>query len=207
MAEPSVTPPDAPAYHDAVAIVRALRAAGHEVYLAGGCVRDMVLALAPKDYDVATSADPATVQALFPATRPVGAAFGVVLVMRRGVAFEVATFRADGAYHDGRRPSTVDFGATARGDVERRDFTLNALLYDPESGAVLDHVGGRADIAARVIRAVGEPERRFAEDRLRMLRAVRFACRFGFEIQPDTLPAVRAHADAVHGVSAERIRE
>ncbi len=194
-------------YADAVEIVRALRRAGHEAYLAGGCVRDRLLGRQPSDYDVATSAPPDAVRRLFPRTAAVGEAFGVVLVIVGGVPFEVATFRVDGPYRDGRRPESVTFTPSAKGDVERRDFTLNALLWDPERGEVVDHVGGREDIARKLVRAVGDPRARFAEDRLRMLRAVRFACRFGFEIEAATLAAVRERAPEIGMVSAERIRD
>ncbi len=196
-----------PKYLDAVEIVRALRRAGHEAYLAGGCVRDRLLGREPSDYDVATSAPPDAVRRLFPRTAAVGEAFGVVLVIVRSAPFEVATFRVDGPYKDGRRPESVTFTPSARGDVERRDFTLNALLWDPERSEVVDHVGGRADIERKVVRAVGDPRARFAEDRLRMLRAVRFACRFGFTIEPATLAAVRERAPEIGMVSAERIRD
>ncbi len=185
-------------------IVRRLRAAGHEAYLAGGCVRDALLGRAPLDYDVATGAPPEAVRGLFARTVPVGAQFGVILVIESGVSFEVATFRSDDAYVDGRRPTRVHFGS-AREDALRRDFTINALLMDPFSGAVLDFVGGEADLRAGTIRAIGDPGVRIAEDRLRMLRAVRFAARFGFTIEPATHDAIMAAAPTLSDIAAERI--
>ncbi|GMV38924.1 MAG: poly(A) polymerase [Myxococcales bacterium] len=193
--------------HDkAAAVARRLSQAGHEAYFAGGCVRDMLLGVAPKDYDIATSATAEQVRATFSRTVPIGAAFGVMQVHYAGAAFEVATFRTEHGYSDGRRPDRVEH-ATAREDVLRRDFTINGLLYDPERGAVIDWVGGQEDLAARVIRAVGRPEERFAEDRLRMLRAVRFAARLGFDIEAGTAEAITRLAPEVRSVSAERIRE
>ena len=203
----------------AEAIVERLRAEGYDAYFAGGCVRDMLLNREPQDFDVATNAHPDVVLSLFPRTFGVGAHFGVVLVANEvdgeEIVTEVATFRSDGAYSDGRRPDAVRFSDSAEEDVLRRDFTINGMLLDPqmfaETGdlnqATLDFVGGRADLAAGVIRAIGDPHKRFAEDRLRMLRAVRFAARFEFEIEPQTEAAIRAHADAISQVSCERIRE
>jgi tRNA nucleotidyltransferase/poly(A) polymerase len=188
----------------AVAIVQRLREAGHQAYLAGGCVRDQLLGREPADFDVATSAPPEAVQALFPRTVPVGVQFGVVLVVSGGDPFEVATFRSDAAYVDGRRPSAVHYG-TAAADALRRDFTVNALLLDPLSGEVIDHVGGRADLRAGVIRAIGDAGARIAEDRLRMLRAVRFAARLGFRIDPGTAAAIAAAAPSLPDIAAERI--
>ena len=188
----------------ATELVRRLRAAGHEAYLAGGCVRDRLLGREPLDYDIATSAPPETVQALFPRTVPVGAQFGVVLVIADGMPVEVATFRSDAAYVDGRRPSAVHFGS-AREDARRRDFTINALFLDPLTGEVVDFVGGQADLRAGIIRAIGDPRARIAEDRLRMLRAVRLAARLGFTIEPATLEAIRAAASTVTDMAAERI--
>lgn len=187
-------------------IVATLRAAGHEAYFAGGCVRDLLLGTEPKDVDIATSARPDEVQALFPRTVAVGAQFGVIVVLSGGGEFEVATFRADGEYLDGRRPESVTF-ADAAGDARRRDFTVNGLFYDPVAGRVLDFVGGQADLEAGVLRAIGAPEERFAEDKLRLLRGVRFAARLGFEIDPATWEALRAGAAGIHAVSAERIRD
>jgi len=185
-------------------IVRRLRAAGHEAYLAGGCVRDRLLGRAPLDWDVATSARPEAVRALFPRTVPVGVQFGVILVVEDDARFEVATFRSDAAYVDGRRPSAVHFGS-ARDDAGRRDFTVNALFEDPLSGEVHDFVGGVADLHAGVIRAIGDAGARIAEDRLRMLRAVRFAARLGFRIDPATHAAIVAAAPTLGDIAAERI--
>jgi len=202
-------------YEAAAAIVRRLRKAGHSAFFAGGCVRDLLLGVVPKDYDVATSARPDQVISLFPKTFSVGAHFGVVLVVEGDVATEVATFRSDGAYSDGRRPDAVRFSMDVRTDVLRRDFTINGMLLDPErfstsqdvSGAVLDYVGGREDLAAGVVRAIGDPGLRFQEDKLRMLRAVRFAARFGFEIERETFAAIRGHAVDISAVSNERVRD
>jgi poly(A) polymerase len=188
----------------AIDIVRRLRAAGHEAYLAGGCVRDQLLGREPLDFDVATSAPPETVRSLFRRTVGVGAQFGVILVVEAGGAFEVATFRSDDAYVDGRRPSRVHFGS-AREDALRRDFTINALFLDPLTGQIVDYVGGEADLRARILRAIGDPAARIAEDRLRMLRAVRFAARLGFTIEPATRAAVTAAAPTITDISAERI--
>ena len=185
-------------------IVRRLRAAGHEAYLAGGCVRDRLLGREPQDYDVATSAPPEAVQGLFPRTVPVGVQFGVILVVDRGGRFEVATFRSDDAYVDGRRPRAVHFGS-AREDACRRDFTINALFEDPLSGEIHDFVGGVADLRAGVIRAIGDAAARIAEDRLRMLRAVRFAARLGFRIDGETRKAIVAAAPTLPDIAAERI--
>jgi len=185
-------------------VVRRLRKAGHEALFAGGCVRDRLLGRLPLDYDVATSAPPEAVRALFPRTVAVGAQFGVIIVLERGARIEVATFRSDDAYVDGRRPSAVHFGS-AREDAERRDFTINALYEDPETGEVHDWVGGQADLAAGVVRTVGDAGARIAEDRLRMLRAVRFAARLGFRIHPETMVAIRAAAPTVVDMAAERI--
>ena len=185
-------------------IVRRLRAAGHEAYLAGGCVRDRLLGRAPLDWDVATSARPEAVRALFPRTVPVGVQFGVILVVEDGACFEVATFRSDDAYLDGRRPSAVHFGS-ARDDAGRRDFTINALIEDPLTGEVHDFVGGVADLRAGVIRAIGDANARIAEDRLRMLRAVRFAARLGFRIDSATHTAIVTAAPTLGDIAAERI--
>ncbi|MFN7920181.1 MAG: CCA tRNA nucleotidyltransferase [Bryobacteraceae bacterium] len=183
-------------------MIRALRLRGHSAYLVGGCVRDLLLGVEPKDFDVATSARPDEILALFPHGDRVGAHFGVILV--DGV--EVATFRSDFDYRDGRRPERVSFETDPRQDALRRDFTVNAMMLDPESGQVLDFVGGRDDLARRVVRAVGDPETRFAEDHLRMLRGVRFAARLGFAMDADTGKAIRLHAASIHSISPERIR-
>ncbi len=192
---------------DATAVVRRLRDAGHVAYLAGGCVRDLLLCREPKDYDVATDARPDRVRSLFHNTQAVGAAFGVILVRLGRSVVEVATFRTDGTYTDGRRPDTVTF-ATAEADAQRRDFTINGLFMDPLDGdRVIDHVGGRADLDAKLIRAIGNPDERFAEDHLRLLRAVRFAARLGFEIEPATAVAVRRHSSELPRVSPERVAD
>jgi poly(A) polymerase len=183
-----------------------LRERGHQAYFAGGCVRDLLRGQVPKDIDIATEARPEVVQKLFPRTYAVGAHFGVIVVLENGLQFEVATFRSDGAYLDGRRPVEVHF-ATAEEDAARRDFTINGMFFDPEKDEVIDFVGGRADLEKRVIRAIGDPAHRFAEDRLRMLRALRFATVLEFEIEPATWDAVVAHAASIGEISAERIRE
>jgi len=188
----------------ATGIVKRLRDAGHQAYFAGGCVRDQLLGREPLDFDVATSAPPEAVQALFRRTVPVGAQFGVILVVEDGVPFEVATFRSDDAYVDGRRPTGVHFGS-ARADAERRDFTINGLFLDPLGGEVVDFVGGLADLRAGIIRAIGDARARIAEDRLRMLRAVRFAARLRFTIEPVTRAAIAAAAPTITDIAAERI--
>jgi putative nucleotidyltransferase with HDIG domain len=188
-------------------IIAILRAAGYQAYLVGGCVRDLLLGVPPKDFDIATSARPEHVLALFPRANLVGAHFGVVIVQEGGAHVEVATFRRDAAYEDGRRPTSVQFESTPEHDVERRDFTINALMLDPETGEILDLVGGRADLEAGMVRAIGDPALRFQEDRLRLLRAVRFAARLGFAIEPATWNAMRALAGAIRDVSAERVRD
>jgi poly(A) polymerase len=187
-------------------IVRKLRAAGHVAYYAGGCVRDLLSEQAPKDIDIATDARPDAVQKMFPRTYAVGAHFGVIVVLENDFQFEVATFRSDGAYIDGRHPVEVHF-ATAKEDAARRDFTINGMFFDPEKEEVIDFVGGREDLKSRLIRAIGDPAQRFAEDRLRMLRAVRFATVLGFEIDPATWNAIVASAVSITQISAERIRE
>ncbi len=235
-------------FEEALRIVRTLRAAGFEAYLAGGCVRDLLMGREPKDYDVATSATPDVVLELFPRTFAVGAHFGVVLVaacggadgadapgqgeagtelqVSRRAVIEVATFRSDLAYSDGRHPDAVRYTQSAEDDVRRRDFTINGLLLDPLRplrgggplderiadanalrAAVIDHVGGLADLDAGLVRAIGRPELRFEEDRLRMLRGVRFAARFGFELEAETKRAIRSLASRIHAVSRERVRD
>ena len=224
-----------PQFEAALDIIRSLRAAGYGAYLAGGCVRDLLLGRTPQDYDVATSATPDVVLGMFPRTFAVGAHFGVVLVaseigseckggsVEERCVTEVATFRNDGVYSDGRHPDEVRYTKTAAEDVQRRDFTINGLLLDPLPGggsldavlaqpgnlrsAVLDFVGGLDDLDGCVMRAIGRPEKRFEEDQLRLLRSVRFAARFGFEIEPATFGAMRKLAARIHGVSRERIRE
>jgi len=191
----------------ATEIVRRLRAEGFQAYLVGGCVRDLVMGREPKDYDVSTDATPDQVVKLFPDSLTVGAQFGVVIVPRAEGNVEVATFRSDGRYADGRHPSEVRYAKTPREDVRRRDFTINGLLLDPLENQVLDYVGGQGDIRARRIRAIGNPIERFHEDRLRMLRAVRFAARFGFSLDAAALEAIRKLAPLIHDVSAERVRD
>jgi tRNA nucleotidyltransferase/poly(A) polymerase len=187
-------------------LVQRLHDAGHVAFYAGGCVRDRLLGKEPKDYDIATDARPEKVQRLFPKTFAVGAHFGVIVVITEGQQFEVATFRSDGAYVDGRRPTSVTF-SSAQTDAERRDFTVNGLFYDPLAEKLIDYVDGQADLQSRVLRAIGDPASRFREDKLRLLRAVRFAAVLGFEIDPATWAAVCAHARDINEVSAERIRE
>jgi poly(A) polymerase len=213
-----------PAQIAAERIVVRLRAKGYEAYFAGGCVRDLLLGVPPKDFDVATSAHPDVVLAMFPKTFAVGAHFGVVLVSEevpesdghlREIVTEVATFRSDGAYLDGRHPAEVHFSSSAREDVLRRDFTINGMMFDPVlesqtcslTSAVLDYVGGRNDLREGIIRAIGEPHRRFEEDKLRMLRAVRFAARFEYAIEPETESAIRQLAPGIAQVSRERVRD
>jgi poly(A) polymerase len=198
-------PPEPAARAAARSVVDELRRHGHEAWFVGGCVRDELLGRTPPDYDVATSAIPETVQAIFPHTVPVGAQFGVVIVVAGGIPIEVATFRSDEAYVDGRRPTGVRF-TTAREDAERRDFTMNGLFMDPVTGEIQDYVGGRADIEARRIRAIGDPRARFREDKLRLLRAVRFATTVPADIDPETWSAVCELAPAITEVSWERIR-
>jgi poly(A) polymerase len=191
---------------DAVEVVRVLRGAGHVALLAGGCVRDQLLGIEPKDFDVATDAHPQRVRQLFQRTQAVGQAFGVILVHVNRSVIEVATFRTDGNYTDGRRPDSVAF-ATAREDACRRDFTINGLFFDPIDHQVIDFVEGQADLRAGRIRAIGEPARRFAEDYLRLLRAARFAARFDFQIDADTRAAILAHAGRLARISPERIAD
>src|SRR5437868_11550580 len=183
-----------------------LRDAGHIAYFAGGCVRDMVRGLAPKDYDIATDARPEVVQRIFPRTYAVGAHFGVIIVLENDFQFEVATFRSDEAYIDGRHPTAVHFSSPEE-DARRRDFTINGMFYDPVAEEVIDLVGGRADIDAKLVRAIGDPAQRFAEDRLRMLRAVRFATVLDYEIDKQTWDALVANASSINQISAERIRD
>ena len=218
---------DNPAYVAALSIASRLHELGHAAYFAGGCVRDILLGLEPKDFDVATSATPDLVQAAFLRTESVGAHFGVILVINevagQRIATEVATFRSDGAYSDGRRPDSVRFSNDARHDVLRRDFTITGMLLDPvsfEHGdpltvehpgqmacCVLDLVGGRGDLERGIVRAIGEPRTRFNEDKLRMLRAIRFAARLNFTIERRTMAAMQAQAATIHQVSAECVRD
>ncbi len=192
------------AWDAALEIIRRLRTGGHVALLAGGCVRDRLLGVTPKDFDVVTDAIPDRVLEIFPRARKVGAKFGVVLVRRYGHDVEVATFRADGPYSDGRHPDSVRFGSDAE-DAKRRDFTINGLFLDPVNDRVLDYVSGRADINAGIVRTIGNPDQRFEEDHLRMLRAVRFAARLGFTIDPQTAESIRRHAHQLSTISAERV--
>ncbi|MBZ5578821.1 MAG: CCA tRNA nucleotidyltransferase [Acidobacteriia bacterium] len=188
-------------------IVAALRNSGHKAYLVGGCVRDVLLSRQPKDFDIATDAPPERILALFPGSGCVGAHFGVVLVRNGSDQVEVATFRSDRDYADGRRPTSVHFETDPREDALRRDFTINGLMMDPETGEVLDFVGGRADLERRLVRAIGDPEARFREDHLRLLRAIRFAARLNFAIDPATFDAIRRQHALIRTVSAERVRD
>ena len=188
-------------------ICERLRSGGYQALLVGGCVRDILLGREPADYDVATDATPDQVMAIFPDSVGVGAQFGVVAVQRDGLKVEVATFRSDAGYSDGRHPDAVVFARGPKEDVERRDFTINGLLMRHDTGEVLDFVGGQEDVRAGVIQAIGEPDRRFREDKLRLLRAVRFAARFGFNIEKATFDAIRQHAREITQVSAERVRD
>jgi poly(A) polymerase len=198
-------------------ICRKLRSAGHQAYFVGGCVRDILLHREPADYDVATDATPDRVEQIFPNSLMVGAKFGVVVVVQDpepsddaesfSATVEVATFRSDIGYSDGRHPDQVVYASSPQEDVQRRDFTINGLLLDPETNEVLDFVGGRDDLRAGIIRAIGRPEERFREDKLRMLRAVRFAARFGYAIEPETLRAIQRLAPEIGQVSAERVRD
>lgn len=195
-----------PMLDTARSLVDRLRAAGHLAYWAGGCVRDLVRGVTPKDIDIATDARPEQVQKIFRRTYAVGAHFGVIVVLENDFQFEVATFRSDGAYLDGRHPVAVNFSSPEE-DARRRDFTINGMFYDPPNDAVIDFVGGRADLAARLVRAIGDPAQRFSEDRLRLLRAVRFATVLEFEIEPATWAAIVRAADTINAISAERIRD
>ena len=192
--------------YGALRVVETLRRAGFQALLAGGCVRDLALGRVPKDWDVATDAEPEEVAALFEHTVPVGAQFGISVVVLDEGHYEVARFRRDGPYRDSRRPASIA-PADARADAQRRDFTINGLFYDPENGELLDYVGGQRDLDDKIIRAIGNPAARFAEDYLRLLRAVRFAARLGFTIEPATWDALCARAECIVGVSAERIRD
>ena len=204
------TSPPTEARTAALEVLETLRAQGHEAYIAGGAVRDEVMGVPPKDYDVTTSATPEVVQGLFPRCVAVGAQFGVILVVHRGVEVEVATFRTEGGYADGRRPSHVKW-ASAEEDVRRRDFTINGLLLDPMAacgqGEVIDYVDGLPDIDAKVVRAIGDPIARFEEDQLRLIRALRFGARLGFSIEEKTWAAIVAQAPTITSVSVERLRD
>ncbi len=188
-------------------ICRTLRAAGHQAYFVGGCVRDLLLKREPSDFDVATDARPEQVEELFPDSLSVGARFGVILVLKGQAQVEVATFRSDIGYSDGRHPDRVEYSRSPEEDARRRDFTINGLMFDPETGTVLDFVGGQENIRAGVVRAIGTPELRFREDKLRMIRALRFAARLGYTIEPLTFAAIQAAAAQITEVSAERLRD
>jgi len=190
----------------ATRLVERLRAAGHEALFAGGCVRDRLLGKEAHDIDIATSARPEEIQKLFPRTVAVGAQFGVIVVLEDGGEFQVATFRSDGAYRDGRHPESVAF-TNAEGDARRRDFTVNGLFFDPLTHQILDFVGGEADLRAGILRSIGDPHARFAEDKLRLIRCVRFAASLGFEIEAETWRALVERAPEITAVSAERIRD
>ncbi len=192
--------------HTATEIVRRLQTAGFVAFWVGGCVRDFLLGREPGDYDIATNALPEQVEKLFPRTIPVGRKFGVILVVENYHQFQIATFRAESDYQDGRRPEQISFG-DAKADALRRDFTVNGLFYDPLRDELHDWVGGEADLRAKILRTIGAPEERFAEDHLRMLRAVRFAAQLDFQIEPATFAAIQAHAEKIRLISAERIRE
>ena len=191
----------------AIEIVKALQAHGYKAFFAGGCVRDMIMGHESADYDIATSALPQDIMKLFEHTIPVGIQFGVVIVVKEGHNFEVATFRSEGGYSDGRHPDYIAFSCAPENDVKRRDFTINGLLYDPVSGETLDYVRGREDISRGIIRTIGNPIERFTEDKLRMIRAARFSCRFNFPIHPETKQAIIQLAKLIHVVSVERVRE
>ena len=188
-------------------VMARLRGAGHQAYLVGGSVRDVLLGTVPKDFDIATDARPERVMGLFPNSGQVGAHFGVVLVRDGPAQVEVATFRSDHDYQDGRHPSAVRFEEDPRRDVERRDFTINGLLMDAETGEVLDYVGGRVDLERGLVRAIGDAGQRFREDHLRLLRAVRFAARLGFTVEPATFEAMRENHALIRTVAAERVRD
>ncbi len=190
----------------AVSIVRKLNQAGHIAYFAGGCVRDFLMNQIPKDYDIATNATPDEVEKLFSKTVPVGKQFGVMLVIEENMSFEVATFRQEGEYRDGRHPSEVRFTSPEE-DAKRRDFTINGLFYDPIKQEIIDYVEGRTDIKKRIIKTIGNPEARFREDKLRLLRAVRFANNLGFSIEPTTWEAIKAMKTEIQSVSQERVRD
>ena len=193
-------------YNNAVEIVRQLKREGFEAYFVGGCVRDFIRRVTPDDYDIVTSAHPEQVMAIFPRTVAVGAKFGVVAVIIESHPYEVATFRSDDAYIDGRRPSRVHF-SNSREDVFRRDFTVNGLLMNPETGEVIDYVCGRDDIEKKIIRTIGDPDKRFNEDYLRLLRAIRFAANLNYEIDPATKDAIAKNAAKIKQISAERLQE
>lgn len=199
--------PSTPLFSEAAEIVAELKRHGKKAFLIGGCVRDMLLGASPHDVDIATSATPEEIQRIFEKTYAVGASFGVVTVLRNGLSFETATLREERDYMDGRRPETVHYTDNEVLDVIRRDFTVNGLLCDPASGEVFDHVGGIDDLHRGILRTIGDPDRRFSEDYLRILRAVRFTVRLGFELDSGTREAARHHAGKLSVLSAERVRD
>jgi tRNA nucleotidyltransferase/poly(A) polymerase len=197
---------DSKPYLVAASIVQKLQMHGFVAYFAGGCIRDALRGIPPKDIDIATDASPGKVQELFSRTIPVGVQFGVVRVLEADMEFEIATFRSDGIYLDGRHPESIRF-STPEQDAVRRDFTINGMFYDPFTEKVIDYVNGREDLSRKIVRAIGEPAKRFAEDRLRMLRAIRFASTLAFDIESGTWSAIRADAKEITKVSPERIRD
>jgi poly(A) polymerase len=197
---------DSPLRDTATDVVRRLQSAGFAAYWVGGCVRDRLLGREPQDYDIATSALPAQVETLFRRTFPVGRKFGVVIVLESGHEFQVATFRAEADYQDGRRPEQVTF-SNAQADASRRDFTVNGIFFDPVTDQLHDWVGGEKDLRAKLLRTIGSPAERFAEDHLRLLRAVRFAAQLDFQIEPETFAALKSLAPKIQAISAERIRD
>jgi len=195
-----------PIKEEATKVISKLQQSGYLAYFAGGCVRDLLRDQVPTDYDIATNALPEQVTSLFSKTRSVGAHFGVIIVISGEFAFEVATFRNDGSYGDGRRPESVEFTSPEE-DVLRRDFTINGIFYDPIEGSTIDYVNGQDDIESGTVRAIGDPESRFREDHLRLLRAVRFAARFDYQIEENTWAAICSHAEEIKNISEERIRD
>ena len=187
-------------------IVLTLKSRGHEAVLVGGCVRDFLLGKEPKDWDIATSALPEEVERIFSHSLPIGKSFGVITVLQGGEAFEIATFRNDGEYTDGRRPKSVQY-ASMEADASRRDLTINGLFYDVEHGTIIDFVGGEKDLKAEIIRFIGNAEERIMEDHLRILRALRFSIKYGFIIEPETLQIIQKHAHLLTNISSERIRD
>ena len=202
-----VKPFESELYDTGKILLSRLREAGHRAFFVGGCARDMTLGIPPKEYDITTSATPDEVAKLFEHTIPVGASFGVMLVIVGGMRFEVATFRRDESYSDGRHPDVVSYSTSEEEDVLRRDFTINGMLYDPFTEEVIDYTDGLEDLKRRVVRTIGSPQARFTEDKLRLVRAVRFAARYGFEIEDETFQAMKALADGITQVSEERIRD
>ena len=194
-------------FNTARMMVERLRASGHKAFLVGGCVRDTVMGSPPKEYDITTSASPEEIMRIFSNTVPIGASFGVILILEGEYKFEVATFRQDESYSDGRHPDRVIYTSSERDDVTRRDFTINGMLYDPITEEIIDYVGGLDDIKSGIVRTIGSPYERFNEDKLRMIRAIRFGARFNYEIEEETLHAIRKLAYRISDVSTERVRE